>query len=116
MADKQRKFELLTDNDKILVLRWQREAIHSGLKKMVEAYTHRQFAASLHGGAPFQPERVWSLLPLSSQHHFEHAKKVIVEMDEKINSLERSRFLGVDFAESNAADFDPTEIDPMGDQ
>lgn len=87
MISKKMPFDKLSSKDKITVLEWMIEGIHSALALVVRTKTHTQFLMSLNREEyVFSPDQVWNSFGESSQNHFDHAMETIDKIDKMIES------------------------------
>jgi hypothetical protein len=61
-----------------------KEAIHSGIRKLLKKKTYDYFKRILHNGETFDPSVVWNALPDQSRDHFNHSLETMQIIDRMI--------------------------------
>jgi hypothetical protein len=95
----------LTYDERLLVMTWMRESIHSGMKQQIMKAAYRDFITILHKDGNFDPAYVWSGLPEPTRAHFGHAVDILAQLDSEI-----------EFCEDELARVDEVEDEIQGDQ
>lgn len=81
-------YDELDGVDRHLLLSWIRESIHQGMKKQIMHHAYRAFVHALHSDEPFDPHKVWDLIPGSSRQHFEHAADILAGIESDMEEIE----------------------------
>lgn len=88
MIDEKKKdtFDTLKPEDRLFVLICMKEAIHSGLKKLLVQKTYLHFKNCLHSDQEFDPADIWNALPKESRDHFNHSFEYLQTIVHGINN------------------------------
>ena len=78
----------LEADERLLIMTWMRESIHSGMKKQIMDRTYHSFIRVLHNDGNFDPAMIWSLLPEPTRAHFGHAADILAQLDSDIEFCE----------------------------
>lgn len=82
--NKTSKFSDLRPEVRLMVLRWMRESLTTGLARGVANTTYQIFVKNLSGQIDFNPEIIWrSLLPLQ-RGHLEHALPYLDQLESEM--------------------------------
>lgn len=76
----------LSVEDRVLVLTWMKNAIHSAVERYLTQKTLIHFTECHNSGGTqvFNVNNVWDNLPFNTQWHFEHSRAAIAHIDAEI--------------------------------